>query len=104
VNSYANIASGYSDLVITELTGRPAGWTWITNASPNDLIAAINAGKSTVLASKQSGSGNGVIDSHGYALLAYNATNGLFTLYNPWGSTTALSWGQIVQSFNGFWN
>jgi hypothetical protein len=104
VNSYANINTGYSDLVISELTGRPAGWTWLTNASPNDLIAAINAGKSTVLASKQSGSGNGVIDAHGYSLVGYNAANGLFTLYNPWGCAISLSWGQLVQSFNGFWN
>jgi hypothetical protein len=104
VNSYANIDSGYSDLVISEVTGRTAGWTWITNASPNDLISAITAGKATVLGSKQSGSGNGVIDSHGYALVGYNAANGLFTLYNPWGSTISLSWNQLVQSFNGFWN
>jgi hypothetical protein len=47
--------------------------------------------------------GNGVIAGHGYSLIGYNATTGQFTLYNPWGSTISLTWSQIQQSFNGFW-
>jgi hypothetical protein len=102
-NSYAAIDGGYSDAVITEVTGAAAGWTWITSATANTLISAIATGRPTVLSSRTTGSGNGVIDSHGYTLLGYNATTGRFSLYNPWGSTIDLTWGQIQQSFLGFW-
>ena len=102
-NSYAAIDGGYSDLAIEQITGAAAGWTWTTSASANNLIANVAAGKYTVLASNPTSPGNGVIASHGYALIGYNASNGLFTLYNPWGSTISLSWKQIQQSFYGFW-
>ncbi|HEX4592312.1 MAG TPA: C2 family cysteine protease, partial [Gemmataceae bacterium] len=101
-NSYAAIDGGYSDLAIQHITGRAAGWKWATSASPNDLIAALAAGKPTVLASN-SNPGNGVIDSHGYALIGYNPATAKFALYNPWGSTIQLTFSQIQQSFMGFW-
>jgi hypothetical protein len=103
VNSYAAIDGGYSDLAISQLTGAAAGWTWMTNANPNSLIAAVATGRPLVLASQPVGSGNGVIDSHGYSLVGYNAATGRFTLYNPWGSTITLTLAQIRQSFLGFW-
>ncbi|HEY1381222.1 MAG TPA: C2 family cysteine protease [Gemmataceae bacterium] len=102
-NSYAAIDGGYSDLAIEHVTGVSSGWKWVQNATPTDLISAANSGRYTVLGSKQTAPGNGVIASHGYALVGYNAATGRFTLYNPWGSTIALTWAQIQQSFNGFW-
>ncbi|HEX4589289.1 MAG TPA: C2 family cysteine protease, partial [Gemmataceae bacterium] len=103
-NSYAAIDGGYSDLAIQHLTGSAAGWKWSSGASANDLIALVATGRPAALASRQSGSGNGVIDSHGYALVGYSAATGRFTLYNPWGSTIQLTWSQIQQSFLGFWS
>jgi hypothetical protein len=103
VNSYAAIEGGYSDLAISQISGVTAGWKWNTSATAANLIANISAGKYTVLSSNQTSPGNGVIASHGYALIGYNAATGKFTLYNPWGSTISLTWGQIQQSFNGFW-
>ena len=41
--------------------------------------------------------------SHGYTLVGYNPAAGTFTLFNPWGGTLALTWGQIQASFYGFW-
>ncbi len=102
-NSYAAIDGGYSDLAIEQITGASAGWTWNTSATAANLIANVAAGRYTVLASNQTNPGNGVIASHGYALIGYNASTGKFTLYNPWGSTISLTWTQIEQSFYGFW-
>ncbi len=102
-NSYAAIDGGYADLALEQVTGRGAGWKWVQNATPADLIAAATSGKYTVLGSKQTAPGNGVLASHGYALAGYNSATGRFTLYNPWGSTIQLTWQQIAQSFNGFW-
>jgi hypothetical protein len=102
-NSYAAIDGGYSDMVITEVTNAPAGWKWITNASVNDLFTAVSTGRATVLGSKTTNPGNGVIANHGYSLVGYSAATGKFALYNPWGSTVSLTWTQIQQSFNGFW-
>ena len=102
-NSYAAIDSGYSDLAIEQISGANAAWTWNTSATAATLISKVSTGKFTVLASKATNPGNGVIESHGYALIGYTAATGKFTLYNPWGSTISLTWAQIQQSFNGFW-
>ena len=102
-NSYAAIDGGYSDAAISHITGSGAGWRWLQNAAPTDLIAAVSAGKYTVLASKSGTLGYGVIADHGYALVGYNAATGGFTLYNPWGSLIELNWTALQQNFNGFW-
>jgi hypothetical protein len=102
-NSYAAIDGGYSDLAISQITGAPASWKWITSTTAANLIANVSSGKYTVLGSRQTNPGNGVIAGHGYSLIGYNAATGQFTLYNPWGSTIGLTWTQIQQSFNGFW-
>jgi hypothetical protein len=102
-NSYAAIDGGYSDLAISQITGAKAGWKWANSATAANLIANVAAGKYTVLGSRLTNPGNGVIAGHGYSLIGYNATTGQFALYNPWGSTISLTWSQIQQSFNGFW-
>lgn len=102
-NSYAAIDGGYSDLAMEHLTGVNAGWRWMQNSTVDHLVAAARNGTQTVLASKPGNPGNNLVASHGYALIAYNATTGRFTLYNPWGSTIELTWQQIQQSFNGYW-
>jgi predicted small integral membrane protein len=102
-NSYAAIDGGYSDLAISQITGAKAGWKWATSTTAANLIANVAAGKYTVLGSRLTNPGNGVIAGHGYSLIGYNGTTGQFTLYNPWGSTINLTWSQIQQSFNGFW-
>jgi hypothetical protein len=102
-NAYSAIDGGFSDLALKHIAGGAAGWTWITAATANQLLAAVAAARPTVLGSKESNPGNGVVDGHGYALVGYNAATRKFTLYNPWGSTIDLTWAQIQASFNGFW-
>ncbi len=103
LNAYRAIDGGYSDLALTHITGRAAGWVWISSASAAQLVASVSLAKPTVLASKGTNPGNGVIAAHAYSLVGYNAGNGQFTLYNPWGQTISLTWDQVRASFNGFW-
>ncbi len=46
----------------------------------------------------------GLYGSHAYAVLSYNASSGLFTLYNPWGcdQPNTLSWSQLESTCDGF--
>ena len=37
------------------------------------------------------------------AAYEFDAATSRFALYNPWGATIELTWWQILQSFNGFW-
>lgn len=102
-NAYSAIDGGYSDLALGHITNRNAAWTWLSYATESQLVAAATAGPATVLGSKQSNAGNGVVSSHAYALVGWNGTTRKFALYNPWGSTLELTWAQIIQSFNGYW-
>jgi hypothetical protein len=102
-NSYAAIDGGYADLALEHVTGANAGWKWLQYANPMDLVNATSYGRYTVLASKGGAPGNGVVPGHGYALVGFNAATSRFALYNPWGATIELTWWQILQSFNGFW-
>ena len=102
-NSYAGIEGGYGDAALRHIAGNAAGWTWMNRSNAMQLIVSANAGLPTILASRQSNSGNGVVDGHAYGLVGYEAASGRFVLYNPWGSTVRLTWEQLVRSFNGFW-
>ena len=46
----------------------------------------------------------GLYGSHAYAVIGYNASTGLFTLYNPWGfdQPGVLSWSQLEATCDGF--
>jgi hypothetical protein len=102
-NSYAGLDGGYSDAVLQQVTGRAAGWTWMSAATAGQLAAAAATGRATVLGSLPAAPGNGVAAGHGYALVGYDPATGRFTLYNPWGSTLALTWDQVRASFLGYW-
>src|SRR5205823_1514926 len=65
-NSYAAIDGGYSDAVLTQVTGVAGGWKWIQTVAPADLITAAAAGRFVVLGSKDTAPGNNVLPSHGY--------------------------------------
>jgi hypothetical protein len=62
----------------------------------------VAAGRPTILNSRPSPA-PGITAFHAYALLGYDAGTQKFTLYNPQGSTVQLTWDQIVQSFDGYW-
>jgi hypothetical protein len=101
-NTYAGIAEGYGDIALQQITGRPATFTWIIATSADRLLAALNAGRPTILDSRPQ-PGNGVVGSHAYALTGYDPSDRTFTVYNPWGSSLRLTWNQIQTSFYGIW-
>ncbi len=101
-NSYPAIEEGFSDDALEEITGGNATWTQIAQATSAQLQAAVAANKPAILNSLSS-PGNGVIGSHTYPVVAYNATTQQFTLDNPQGGSIQLTWAQINQSFSGFW-
>ena len=86
---------------------RPVAFTsTAVGTSFQTFVTAWNAGKSIGFASKQTTpAGSGVVGSHAYAVVGYNATNQTVTLFNPWGTeyaTLTLTWTQIQASFQYF--
>ena len=77
------------------------------NNSFTTFVNAFNAGKPIGFASYtvDAASGSGVVGSHAYAVVGYNASNQTVTLFNPWGTRVRhaparnLSWTQIQQNF-----
>ena len=50
-------------------------------------------------------SGSGVVGSHAYAVVSYNAFDQTVTLFNPWGTEyglITLSWNRCKQNFQYF--
>jgi len=43
------------------------------------------------------------VPDHTYAMVGYNASRGLFTLYNPWGKVQQVSGSTLVANFD-HWN
>lgn len=107
-NAYSAIEGGYIYAALGHITGKTT--TPFASTAAVDgfqtFVTAWTAGKSVGFASKQTpASGSGVVGSHAYAVIGYNATNQTITLYNPWGpnyATLTLTWTQIQASFAYF--
>ena len=86
------------EATMAALTG--LGTSTYTIASSNP-ISALEQGKLVVMAT-----GNTVQDpgdftnNHAYALLAYDASSGLFTLYNPWGAVVYATTASLAANLN----
>jgi hypothetical protein len=103
-NSYAGIGAGYSDVVMRQVTGEPASYLTIVRTTADLLADAVADQQPTVLNSRPSNPGNGVIAAHAYALVSCDAAGQRFTLFNPLTSgTIQLTFAQIAQSFGGCW-
>jgi Calpain family cysteine protease/RTX calcium-binding nonapeptide repeat (4 copies) len=125
-NNYHGIDAGVTADAFKQITGKSASyhsfsWTFVngmlTPPSPTALINAINAGQAITLSTKDSPASNLITPSHAYMVLGYNATTGMFQLFNPhgyWnhdaadGSTQSplveVSWGAILANFAGWTN
>lgn len=44
----------------------------------------------------------GIVPSHVYVALGYDAATQTFTCYNPWGFTVPLTWAQVAANFS-YW-
>ena len=104
-NAYASMAGGFMNSVDAQVLNRPAQFnTFSSNADEQALIAALAANKA-VTAATFSNPGNGLVGGHAYGVIGYNASTGMFTLYNPWGpqyQPAPLSWSQLQASCQAF--
>ena len=108
VNSYAAVAAGYIADAFKQITGTASSLGNQINAT--SLINAFNAGKLIGLASVSSGAVDaGVVRSHAYMLVGYNAATQTFTLFNPWGdnngaapATLTMTIAQLQKNFSYF--
>jgi hypothetical protein len=106
-NSYAAIEGGYIASALSHITGQSATYTW-TSASTSftTFVNAYNGGKMIGFASYANPpAGSGVVGSHAYAVVGYNAANQTVTLFNPWGiqyGLITMSWSQIQANFQYF--
>ena len=89
-NSYADISGGWMSSVISQVAGLGSSSSEAVNMTQAQLINLVNSNQIlTVGFVDAAGNTLGVVNSHGYSITAYNATNGTFHLRNPWGSTHA---------------
>ncbi len=110
-DAYASLSSGNASTALPVITGFPES-SGSPMSSAGSFASAVSAGTLLVLGSfsNTSGSGTtnsiGIVYSHSYAVIGYNASNQTFTLMNPWGwnNTNApgilnVTWDQITQYF-----
>jgi hypothetical protein len=105
-NSYSAIAGTFIFDALGKITGQST--VAFTSPSANSLttfVNAFNAGQMIGFASKASGTADGVVANHAYAVIGYDAATQSVTLFNPWGvgigngGLITLTWTQIQTSF-----
>jgi hypothetical protein len=84
-NSYSALNEGYPYWALHAITGNSASYD---SVNPGNIASAWNAGQLIVLCTGTPASSN-IVASHCYAVVNYDASNGLpFEVYNPWGTTS----------------
>jgi hypothetical protein len=107
-NAYSGINGGYIYAAIGHITGQSTSPFMMTanSTSFTTFVNAYNAGKMIGFASyATTPAGSGVVGSHAYAVVGYNAANQTVTLFNPWGTQyglLTLTWSQVQASFQYF--
>jgi hypothetical protein len=107
-NAYSAINGGYIYAAVGHITGQSTSpFTMTANSTSfTTFVNAYNAGKLIGFASyATTPAGSGVVGSHAYAVVGYNATNQTVTLFNPWGTQyglLTLTWSQVQASFQYF--
>jgi hypothetical protein len=98
-NRYSGIEGGDPAAVLTQILGRSASSYYLSNQQT--LIDAMTSNKAVTICTWSSSSyfsTYGMYGNHAYGVVGYNASNGTFTLYNPWGTNqpySALTWAQL---------
>jgi Calpain family cysteine protease len=102
-NSYAAIGEGWEGTALTELTGKSASWSTISNTttSLNSIVSTFQSGQMVMLDSNPTTASN-IVSSHIYVMIGYASSTKTFTLYNPWGSQIQLTWAQLEANFGTF--
>ncbi|HVX15628.1 MAG TPA: C2 family cysteine protease [Pirellulales bacterium] len=101
-NSYASIEGGWMATVDAQVLGHNATDYGMTNSAEQYAINALAAHQAVTIGTAVAN--YGLVASHAYAILGYNASTGTFTLYNPWGfdQPGQLTWTQLEQTCDGF--
>lgn len=101
-NSYAALAGGYMFEALNQITAKPAGYNVVDVATFTSLY---NAGKLITFGSVGNAR-DGVVGNHAYAVVSYDKTKQLVTLFNPWGinngsapGLVTLTWAQMKSDF-----
>jgi hypothetical protein len=109
-NSYNGIGNGgYVSDALTNITGLNTSLANLLNF--NSIVNAFNSRQMIGLSTKSAVIDANIIASHAYALVGYNSSTQIFTLFNPWGidngtskpSIIELSWNQIEANFS-YWD
>jgi hypothetical protein len=102
-NGYHSLDIGWEGDAINQLTGQTvtAQGFFDGYATFISLVGAVKSGDMIGLDSNSTTTSQ-VVPNHAYVLVGYNSSTHLFTLYNPWGSTVQLSWGQITGNFSAW--
>ncbi|BAZ67195.1 hypothetical protein NIES4106_19490 [Fischerella sp. NIES-4106] len=109
-NSYNGIGNGgYVSDALTNITGLNSSLANLLNF--NSIVNAFNSRQMIGLSTKSAVVDANIIASHAYALVGYNSSTQIFTLFNPWGidngtskpSIIELSWNQIEANFS-YWD
>jgi hypothetical protein len=106
-NNYASIEGGWMDVVNTQVLNHAAtDYNVATTSDRNAMIAALAANKAVTIGTINLPSDpyDGLYGDHAYNVVSYNASTGMFTLYNPWGidQPGPLSWTQLTQDCDVF--
>ncbi len=109
-NSYNGISNGgYVSDALTNITGLNTSLANLLNF--NSIVNAFNSGQIIGLSTKSTVVDANIIASHAYALVGYNSSTQMFTLFNPWGMNNGtskpgiieLAWNQIEGNFS-YWD
>jgi PKD repeat protein len=103
-NAYASIEYGWMARVDAQVLGRNASDYVVNNATKQAMITALAANQSVTIGTNGGALPYGLYGSHAYAVIGYNASADLFTLYNPWGMDQpgVLSWPQLQATCGSF--
>lgn len=112
-NSYAGIDSGFSAPVLSQLMGggndgtrHVSSGTWLWKKDDiGYIVNAFNANKPVVFGTSSDVDDSRIISKHAYTLVDYNAENGMFTLFNPWGINVSnglisMSKAEVIDNFS----
>jgi hypothetical protein len=76
-------------MALYTITGHSAYYSNNANSVPGQILQ----GNLAVVGSDSQPASRYVVPSHAYAVLGYNASTGMYTLFNPWGSKSAAAKG-----------
>ena len=108
-NTYSDIQGGWMATVDAQVLGTNAVDYGVTSSTEQAAINALTANNAVTIGTDTSSNSNdslsyGLFGCHAYAMIGYNASTSLFTLYNPWGfdQPIALTWSDLVATCDGF--